>query len=38
MTTEKHRSRHWVIGDVHGCADALEDLLLQLPAGDRLIF
>ena len=38
MTSVNHRSRHWVIGDVHGCADALEQLLQRLPAGDRLIF
>jgi serine/threonine protein phosphatase 1 len=38
MTSVSHRSRHWVIGDVHGCADALEQLLEQLPHGDRLIF
>lgn len=30
--------QHWVIGDVHGCADALQRLLVQLPAGDRLVF
>ena len=38
MTSSNRRSHHWVIGDVHGCADALEQLLLRLPAGDRLIF
>jgi serine/threonine protein phosphatase 1 len=38
MTSSQRRSHHWVIGDVHGCADALEQLLLRLPAGDRLIF
>jgi serine/threonine protein phosphatase 1 len=32
------RRRHWVIGDVHGCAESLGDLLRQLPADDRLIF
>jgi serine/threonine protein phosphatase 1 len=30
--------RHWVIGDVHGCADALERLLERIPADDRLVF
>ncbi|MFM7267260.1 MAG: metallophosphoesterase [Cyanobium sp.] len=30
--------RHWVIGDVHGCALSLDALLQRLPAGDRLIF
>ncbi|MFM9041605.1 MAG: metallophosphoesterase [Vulcanococcus sp.] len=38
MTSFQRRPHHWVIGDVHGCADALEQLLLRLPAGDRLIF
>jgi serine/threonine protein phosphatase 1 len=26
-----------VIGDVHGCADSLERLVAELPAGDRLV-
>lgn len=30
--------RHWVIGDVHGCADSLKALVATLPARDRLIF
>jgi serine/threonine protein phosphatase 1 len=30
--------RHWIIGDVHGCADALIDLLGLLPREDRLVF
>lgn len=38
MTTASRRSRHWVIGDVHGCDAALEDLLQRLPSRDRLIF
>ena len=38
MTSFQRRPHHWVIGDVHGCADALEQLLRRLPAGDRLIF
>ncbi|MCP9801237.1 metallophosphoesterase [Synechococcus sp. RedBA-s] len=29
--------RHWVIGDVHGCATALQDLISRLPTSDRLI-
>jgi len=29
---------HWVIGDVHGCAEALQRLVAQLPPGDRLVF
>ena len=28
---------HWVIGDVHGCAQALAELIARLPRGDRLI-
>ncbi|MCP9771060.1 metallophosphoesterase [Synechococcus sp. Tobar12-5m-g] len=28
---------HWVIGDVHGCAHALQALVARLPAADRLI-
>ncbi|MFM8675311.1 MAG: metallophosphoesterase, partial [Vulcanococcus sp.] len=38
MTSVSPRSRHWVIGDVHGCAEALDQLLGRLPAHDRLIF
>lgn len=37
MTLRLHPLRHWVIGDVHGCADSLCDLLGLLPANDRLI-
>ncbi len=29
---------HWVIGDVHGCAEALDRLVHQLPRTDRLVF
>jgi serine/threonine protein phosphatase 1 len=29
--------RHWVISDVHGCADSLLDLVALLPASDRLV-
>ncbi len=29
---------HWVIGDVHGCAEALDRLVHQLPQTDRLVF
>ena len=28
----------WVIGDIHGCHEELEDLLAQIPSKDRLIF
>ena len=31
-------NRHWVIGDVHGCLDALEALLSVLPKQDHLVF
>ena len=31
-------NRHWVIGDVHGCLDALEALLSVLPDQDQLVF
>jgi serine/threonine protein phosphatase 1 len=37
MTPPSHPPRHWVIGDVHGCAQALRELELQLPAADRLV-
>ncbi|MEB3307220.1 MAG: metallophosphoesterase [Cyanobacteriota bacterium] len=30
-------TRHWVIGDVHGCADSLRCLVERLPAHDRLV-
>lgn len=29
--------RHWVIGDVHGCGEALTQLVALLPASDRLV-
>jgi serine/threonine protein phosphatase 1 len=38
MASLSSSRRHWVIGDVHGCAASLEALLDQLPACDRLIF
>lgn len=31
-------NRHWVIGDVHGCDQALQDLVGLLPSGDHLVF
>ena len=37
MLPPSQPSRHWVIGDVHGCADALQSLLERLPTGDRLV-
>lgn len=30
-------TRHWVIGDVHGCASALHQLVGLLPPADRLV-
>lgn len=30
--------RHWVIGDVHGCAEALANLLDRIPPQDFLVF
>ena len=38
MTPQIRPTRHWVIGDVHGCAEALQQLLRLLPAEDRLVF
>jgi serine/threonine protein phosphatase 1 len=29
--------RHWIIGDVHGCAESLWDLIRLLPPQDRLV-
>ncbi len=37
MTSPSRSYRHWVIGDVHGCADALQRLVARLPADDRLV-
>jgi len=28
----------WIIGDIHGCSDELQDLLREIPAADPLIF
>ena len=38
MTPPSRLPRHWVIGDVHGCAPALTKLVAALPPDDRLIF
>lgn len=38
MASTPQSPRHWVIGDVHGCATALQDLITRLPLSDRLIF
>ena len=37
MTSPSRACHHWVIGDVHGCADSLQELVTQLPANDRLV-
>ena len=37
MPSRSRPQRHWVIGDVHGCADALQDLVARLPHSDHLI-
>ena len=37
MTSLSRSCHHWVIGDVHGCADALERLVARLPAGDTIV-
>ena len=37
MTPPTRPARHWVIGDVHGCAEAMLQLLRQLPSDDRLV-
>lgn len=34
MTPPSRPPHHWVIGDVHGCAETLQTLLSLLPAGD----
>ena len=38
MTSPLRPIHHWVIGDVHGCADSLRALVAQLPGHDRLVF
>ncbi len=35
---ERRAPHHWVIGDVHGCAEALQQLVGLLPRDDRLVF
>jgi serine/threonine protein phosphatase 1 len=37
MTSTPPAPRHWVIGDVHGCGEALARLVALLPTGDRLV-
>jgi serine/threonine protein phosphatase 1 len=38
MSPPPHSPRHWIIGDVHGCADSLLELVARLPGDDRLVF
>lgn len=38
MTSLPTPPHHWVIGDIHGCAEALTSLVAKLPAADRLVF
>ncbi|MCP9774269.1 metallophosphoesterase [Cyanobium sp. HWJ4-Hawea] len=37
MTSPNRSCRHWVIGDVHGCAEPLAELVRLLPSQDRLV-
>ncbi|MEX1317296.1 MAG: metallophosphoesterase [Synechococcaceae cyanobacterium] len=37
MPPHSRPARHWIVGDVHGCADSLKRLLQGLPADDRLV-
>jgi serine/threonine protein phosphatase 1 len=37
MASAPPHQRHWVIGDVHGCAHALQALIDRLPSTDHLI-
>ena len=37
MSPASPTQRHWVIGDVHGCARSLRQLVERLPASDRLV-
>lgn len=38
MPSPHQPQHHWVIGDVHGCAESLTCLVGQLPSHDRLVF
>jgi len=38
MSPSPRSPHHWVIGDVHGCAEALDELVALLPYDDRLVF
>jgi serine/threonine protein phosphatase 1 len=37
MSPPPHSPHHWVIGDVHGCAESLLELVARLPGKDRLV-
>ena len=37
MTPPSRSRNHWVIGDVHGCAEPLQALVDQLPSHDQLV-
>ncbi|MCP9927662.1 metallophosphoesterase [Cyanobium sp. CH-040] len=37
MQPRSRPARHWVVGDVHGCAESLHRLVSLLPADDRLV-
>ncbi len=37
MLPRSRPARHWIVGDVHGCADSLQRLLQLLPADDRVV-
>ncbi len=37
MTPVSTTQRHWVIGDVHGCAQSLAALVDKLPRRDKLV-
>ena len=38
MAMAAAQAKHWVIGDVHGCHEALVSLLTVLPHNDHLVF
>lgn len=37
MTPPSRPARHWVVGDVHGCAESLVQLMRRLPSDDRIV-
>ena len=37
LRPERRAANHWVIGDVHGCAEALRRPLAELPPEDRVV-